>query len=73
MEDGNGAYPSFIAGGVGYNYVVIGVKTSYGKGFDFYVQIFGLPPVEPVKEPEIVVCEPLFICHKFQSWLFLRT
>ncbi|KAF5273371.1 hypothetical protein FQR65_LT04663 [Abscondita terminalis] len=41
VPDGEGAYPTFVEGGVGYNYVVFNVTAAYGKGFDFYVQING--------------------------------
>ncbi|KAK4872198.1 hypothetical protein RN001_016322 [Aquatica leii] len=41
VSDGEGAYPTFVEGGVGYNYVVFNVTAAYGKGFDFYVQING--------------------------------
>ncbi|KAJ3640171.1 hypothetical protein Zmor_003487 [Zophobas morio] len=41
VPDGAGGYPSYVAGGVGYNYVEFNVMTEYGKGFHFYVQIFG--------------------------------
>ncbi|RZC39456.1 uncharacterized protein BDFB_009617, partial [Asbolus verrucosus] len=41
VPDGAGGYPSFVAGGVGHNYVEFNVMTEYGKGFHFFVQIFG--------------------------------
>lgn len=41
IADGQGGYPSFVSGGVGYNYVEFNVITAYGKGFHFFVQILG--------------------------------
>lgn len=41
IPDGAGGYPGFLAGGVGYNFVQFDVRTEYGKGFNFYVEIFG--------------------------------
>ncbi|XP_017771449.1 PREDICTED: uncharacterized protein LOC108558903 [Nicrophorus vespilloides] len=35
------AYPQYLDGGVGENFVVIAVSTVYGKGFHFYVEILG--------------------------------
>ncbi|XP_030756167.1 uncharacterized protein LOC115882312 [Sitophilus oryzae] len=35
------AYPSYISGGIGYNFIEFHVVTSYGNGFKFYVEIFG--------------------------------
>ncbi|CAG9759576.1 unnamed protein product [Ceutorhynchus assimilis] len=35
------AYPSYSSGGLGQNFVQFDVLTSFGKGFKFFVQIFG--------------------------------
>lgn len=43
IPEGQGGYPSYQEGGVGFNYVIIGVATNYGKGFHFFIQIFGVP------------------------------
>lgn len=37
----SGAYPSYIAGGVAYNYIILGFKTAYGYGARFYVEVYG--------------------------------
>lgn len=37
----SGAYPSYVAGGVGHNYVTLGFKTAYGYGANFYIEIHG--------------------------------
>lgn len=37
----SGAYPSYSAGGVGHNYVILGFKTAYGYGANFYIEIYG--------------------------------
>lgn len=42
----SGAYPSYIAGGVGYNYIVLGFKTAYGYSANFYVEVHGYPSSE---------------------------
>ncbi|XP_048516930.1 uncharacterized protein LOC109541017 isoform X1 [Dendroctonus ponderosae] len=41
------AYPSYVSGGIGHNYVEFNVQTTYGKGFKFYVQIFGNLTAKP--------------------------
>lgn len=41
IPNGEGGYPSFAAGGVGHNFIEFNVLTHYGKGFHFFVQIFG--------------------------------
>lgn len=41
VPNGAGGYPSYTGGGVGHNYVEFNVVTEYGKGFHFFVQIFG--------------------------------
>ncbi|KAK5639140.1 hypothetical protein RI129_011632 [Pyrocoelia pectoralis] len=41
VSDGEGAYPSFVGGGVGHNYVIFNVTAAYGRGFNFYVEIKG--------------------------------
>lgn len=41
IPDGEGGYPSFVGGGVGFNYVVFNVTTEYGRGFNFYVEVGG--------------------------------
>ncbi|KAJ8974940.1 hypothetical protein NQ317_012920 [Molorchus minor] len=41
VSDGKGGYPSFSAGGVGRNFVEFNVMTDYGKGFHFFIQIYG--------------------------------
>ncbi|XP_018564974.1 uncharacterized protein LOC108906244 [Anoplophora glabripennis] len=41
IPNGEGGYPSFAAGGVGHNFIEFNVLTNYGKGFHFFVQIFG--------------------------------
>ncbi|XP_057654740.1 uncharacterized protein LOC130892993 isoform X1 [Diorhabda carinulata] len=41
IPDGKGGYPSFVAGGVGYNFIEFKVLTDYGKGFHFFVKIQG--------------------------------
>ncbi|KAL3290188.1 hypothetical protein HHI36_023548 [Cryptolaemus montrouzieri] len=40
--DQDSAYPLYSGGGVGQNFVGFNVKTTYGKGFHFFVQIFGI-------------------------------
>ncbi|KAF7287490.1 hypothetical protein GWI33_001453 [Rhynchophorus ferrugineus] len=35
------AYLSYIAGGVGYNFIEFNVNTSFGNGIKFFVEIFG--------------------------------
>ncbi|XP_050313874.1 uncharacterized protein LOC126748582 [Anthonomus grandis grandis] len=35
------AYPSYAAGGIGHNYVEFNVLTTFGNGFNFFVQIRG--------------------------------
>lgn len=41
-KDGlSGAYPSYLAGGVGHSYIIIGFKTAYGYGAKFYVEVYG--------------------------------
>lgn len=42
IPNGEGGYPSFQGGGVGYNYIEFNVMTEYGKGFHFFVQIYGV-------------------------------
>lgn len=37
----NTGYPFFVAGGVGYNFVEVGVTTGFGEGFSFYIEIQG--------------------------------
>ncbi|XP_044765276.1 uncharacterized protein LOC123321628 [Coccinella septempunctata] len=44
MEEEN-AYPIYSGGGVGQNYVAFNVKTRYGQGFHFFVQIFGIKSI----------------------------
>lgn len=44
MEEEN-AYPIYSGGGVGQNYVAFNVKTRYGQGFHFFVQIFGMKTI----------------------------
>ncbi|XP_072402397.1 uncharacterized protein [Diabrotica undecimpunctata] len=39
--DGKGGYPSYVAGGVGHNFIEFNVFTDYGKGFQFFVKIQG--------------------------------
>lgn len=41
--NGEGGYPTTPKGGVGETFVEFTVLTGYGKGFQFYVQIFGRP------------------------------
>jgi len=41
QKPGSGSYPTYLRGGVGHNYVDIGVTTKYGQGFNFFVQILG--------------------------------
>lgn len=41
VPDGEGGYPKHVSGGVDHNYVEFNVTTQYGKGFHFFVQIFG--------------------------------
>ncbi|XP_044257099.1 uncharacterized protein LOC123006579 [Tribolium madens] len=41
VPNGEGGYPSYAGGGVGHNYIEFNVETEYGKGFHFFVQIFG--------------------------------
>ncbi|KAL1492780.1 hypothetical protein ABEB36_010976 [Hypothenemus hampei] len=36
------AYPSYSSGGIGKNFIEFNVLTTYGKGFKFFVQIFGV-------------------------------
>nr|XP_022915403.1 uncharacterized protein LOC111425539 [Onthophagus taurus] len=43
VPDGEGGYPYYTDGGVGKNFIRFNVTTGYGKGFDFYVEIFGRP------------------------------
>lgn len=44
------AYPSYGAGGIGYNFIEFNVLTTFGRGFKFFVQIFG--EKNPIKETE---------------------
>lgn len=39
--NGEGGYPNSPKGGVDKNFVEFDVITTYGKGFQFYVQILG--------------------------------
>jgi hypothetical protein len=39
-SDANGGYPKIIEGGVGYNYVIIELKSQFNKGFDFRVTAY---------------------------------
>lgn len=48
MPSGDGAYPSYKSGGVGYNFVTFEVTTVYEKGFKFHVEIYGRE--EQIKE-----------------------
>ncbi|GJQ67514.1 hypothetical protein Trydic_g5145 [Trypoxylus dichotomus] len=41
IPDGKGGYPKYLSGGVGYNFIEFEVMTNYGKGFNFYVEVFG--------------------------------
>ncbi|KAF5274601.1 hypothetical protein FQA39_LY07213 [Lamprigera yunnana] len=41
LSDGDGAYPNFVDGGVGYNYVIFNVTAAYGKGFSFKIHVKG--------------------------------
>lgn len=41
--NGEGGYPNSPRGGVGNNFVQFDVMTNYGKGFQFYIQIYGVP------------------------------
>lgn len=35
------AHPSYVAGGVGHNFVEFNVNTTFGNGINFLVEIFG--------------------------------
>lgn len=41
VANGEGGFPRFLEGGVGHNFVKFEVTTHYGKGFNFYVEIYG--------------------------------
>ena len=41
VPNGEGGYPTYISGGVGHKYVRFAVSTEYGKGFHFYIEIYG--------------------------------
>lgn len=38
---GNSGYPYFVDGGVGFNFVEVGVITGYGEGFNYHIEIRG--------------------------------
>lgn len=38
---GEGGYPHSPKGGIGKNFVEFQILTNYGKGYHFYVQIYG--------------------------------
>lgn len=40
-SNGEGGYPNSPKGGVNHKFVEFDVMTTYGKGFKFYVQIYG--------------------------------
>lgn len=46
MPLGEGAYPVYKTGGVGYTYVSFEVTPAYGKGFKFHVEIYKKPPAK---------------------------
>uniref|UniRef100_A0A158N7N2 Putative salivary secreted peptide n=1 Tax=Anopheles darlingi TaxID=43151 RepID=A0A158N7N2_ANODA len=39
--NGNGGYASLYAGGVGYNYTTVHLKSQRGHGYNFIVEIYG--------------------------------
>ncbi|XP_052891905.1 probable salivary secreted peptide [Anopheles moucheti] len=39
--NGNGGYASLYAGGIGYNYTTVHLKSQRGHGYNFIVEIYG--------------------------------
>jgi len=43
-NDGTGGYAKFVGGGIGYNYVDVYIKSQFGRGFSFEIEVYGQKP-----------------------------